>query len=79
MYSEKCICAQFILALAFSAAEAKWLLKMFAITTGFATAELLRFDVLGTLVEVCFTEINDFISFKVFLILFQLDSENIEK
>ena len=66
MYSEKCICVQFILALAYSATEAKWLLKMFAISTGFVTVELLRFNVLGTLVKVCFTVINDFIPFKVF-------------
>ena len=79
MYSEKCICIQFILALAYLATEAKWLLKMFAISTGFITVELLRFNVLGTLVKVCFTVINDFIPFKVFLILFELDSKNFEK
>ena len=37
MYSEKCL---------FSAAVAKWLLKIFAISTGFMTIELLWFKVL---------------------------------
>ena len=37
MYSKKCL---------FSAAVAKWLLKIFAISTGFMPIKLLRFKVL---------------------------------
>ena len=47
---------------------------MFAISTGFVTVLLLWFKVLGTVVEISFNVINDFIPFQVFLILFLLDS-----
>ena len=41
--------------------------------------ELLWFEVLGTLVELYFNVINEFIHFQVFLILSQLDSQKVEK
>ena len=56
-----------------------WLLKVFSISTGFMTILLLWFKVLGTLVEIYFKVINDFIPFQVFLILFQLDLKFFEK
>ena len=73
MYSLKCLCEQFALALAFSATEVKWLLKIFTISTGFVTVELLWFKVIGALIKIFVNVINDFIPFQVFLILFQLD------
>ena len=73
MYSLKCLCEQFALALAFSATEVKWLLKIFTISTGFVTVELLWFKVIGALIKISVNVINDFIQFQVFLILFQLD------
>ena len=79
MYSEKCLCGQLTLALVFSATEAKWLLKMFTISTGFVTVLLLWFKVLGILVDISFNVINYFIPFQVLLILFQLDSKNFKK
>ena len=79
MYSEKCLREQFTLALFFSAAETKCLLKIYAIWTGFVTVFLLCFKVLGTLLEIYFNVINDFIPFQVFLILFQLNLKNFKK
>ena len=73
MYSLKCLCEQFALALAFSATEVKWLLKTFTISTGCVTDELLWFKVIGALIKISVNVINDFIQFQVFLILFQLD------
>ena len=69
----------FTLAIVFSAAVTKWLLKIFAISTGFVAVLFSWFKVLGTLLEISFNIINDFILFQVFLILFQLDSKNFEK
>ena len=43
MYSEKYLCEYFTLALIFSAIEANWLLKIFAISTGFVAVLLLWF------------------------------------
>ena len=73
MYSEKCLCEQITLALVFSAIETRCLLKIFATSTGFMTVLLLWINALGTVVEISFNVINDFIPFQVFLILFQLD------
>ena len=67
-----------ILALAFSTAVAEWLLKIFAILTGFITVEILWFKVLGMLLGISFSIINVVIPFQVFLILLQLDKK-IEK
>ena len=61
MYSEKYLCEYFTLALIFSAIEPNWLLKIFAISAGFVAVLLLWFKVLGTLVEIFFSVINDFI------------------
>ena len=41
MYSEKYLCEYFTLAVIFSAIEANWLLKIFAISTGFVAVLLL--------------------------------------
>ena len=43
------------------------------------TVLLLWINALGTVVEISFNVINDFIPFQVFLILFQLDPKNFEK
>ena len=56
----------------------KWLLEIFAISTGFVTVLLLWLKVLRTLVEISFDVINDSILFQVLLILFQLDSSNLK-
>ena len=74
MYLEKCLCGWFTLALAFLATEPKWILKIFAMSTGFVTIEAP-----GTLIKISFYVINDFISFQVFLILLQLGSKGFDK
>ena len=61
MYSEKYLCEYFTRALIFSVIEPNWLLKIFAISAGFVAVLLLWFKVLGTLIEIFFSVINDFI------------------
>ena len=61
MYSQKYLCEYFTRALIFSVIEPNWLLKIFAISAGFVAVLLLWFKVLGTLVEIFFSVINDFI------------------
>ena len=61
MYSQKYLCEYFTRALIFSVIEPNWLLKIFAISAGFVAVLLLWFKVLGTLIEIFFSVINDFI------------------